>query len=228
MCRAAGKRKETAAQYAWLLKKFASVCRQQNPTEPFLLELGWLSREDRVQQSALRFWNQLVVLPEDDLYRDVLFDSATTRTGFARGLQGICSAVSYDLVLHPDQPRLHRLDCAAIMQLKRQQHSVAMEDAADVESRTCPSAAPSPAHTMLAMVQAQRYAAVVTTAASHQHTQLTGFRQQGQPAATVSAWLPGSAIGCGGQISPSAAPPAASAAIALPTVWVTRNTVPYL
>ena len=63
---AAGTRKTTAARYAWLLKKIAGVgCKF--PTEPFLLELGWLSLEDRWQQSALRFWNQLVALPEDDL-----------------------------------------------------------------------------------------------------------------------------------------------------------------
>ncbi len=116
--RAAGKRKKPTARYAWLLKKFAGVgCK--TPTKPFLLELGWLSLEDRWQQSALRFW-KLVALPEDDLYRDVLFDSVATRTGFARGLQRICSTVGHDLVLRPDQPRLHRLDCAAIMQLKRQ------------------------------------------------------------------------------------------------------------
>ena len=137
--RAAGKRKKTAARYASLLKKFAGVG-SKTPTEPFLLELGWLSLEDRWQQSALRFWNQLVALPENDLYRDVLFDSVTTRSGFARGLQRICSSVGYDLVLHPDPPRLHRLDCAAIIQLTRQQHLVAMEDAADVDPRTCPSA----------------------------------------------------------------------------------------
>ena len=65
----------------------------------------------------------------------------TTRTGFARGLQRICSAVGYDLVLRPDQPQLHRLDCAAIiMQLKRQQQLAAKEDAADIDPRTCPSA----------------------------------------------------------------------------------------
>ncbi len=90
---AAGKRKTTAARYAWLLKKFAGVgCK--TATEPFLLELGRLSFEDRWQQSALRFWNQLVALPEDDLYRDVLFDSVATRTGFARGCIKVHSITS--------------------------------------------------------------------------------------------------------------------------------------
>ncbi len=80
-----------------------------------------------------------MALPEDDLYRDVLFDSVATRTGFARA----CSAFAVghdDLVLHPDQPRLRRLDCAAIMQLKRQQHLAVMEDAAEIDPRTCLSA----------------------------------------------------------------------------------------
>ena len=183
--RAAGKRKKTAARYASLLKKFAGVG-SKTPTEPFLLELGWLSLEDRWQQSALRFWNQLVALPENDLYRDVLFDSVTTRSGFARGLQRICSSVGYDLVLHPDPPRLHRLDCAAIMQLKRQLHLVAMEDAADVDPRTCPSAG-AVACTYWRWF---RRSDMQQREQRRHHTSILSFRQQSQPAATVSAWLP--------------------------------------
>ena len=45
--------------YAKLLKKFASSVGCKTPGETFLLELEWLSLEDRWQQNALRFWNQL-------------------------------------------------------------------------------------------------------------------------------------------------------------------------
>ncbi len=139
--RAAGKRKRDAAQYAWLIMVLAGVgCK--TPTERFCSNSdGWLSREIRRQQNALRFWNWLVALPEDDLYRDVLFDSERDHPHCSvRGLQDICSAVGYDLLLHPDQPQLHRLDCPAIMQLKRRQHLAVMEGATDIDPRTCPSA----------------------------------------------------------------------------------------
>ncbi len=67
----------------------------RTPTEPFLLELGWLSLKCYWQQSALRFWNQLVALPEDYLYRDVVLDSVITRTG----LPGACIAFAVKLVM---------------------------------------------------------------------------------------------------------------------------------
>ena len=139
--RAAGKCKKTAARYAWLLQKFA-VLGCKTPTEPFLLDLscdGCLLKivGSRVLCAFVTSWwlfRRMICTGTD-----VLFDSVTTGTGFARGLQRICSAVGYDLVLHPDQPRLHRLDCAAIMQLGRQQDLAAMEDAAEIDPRTCTS-----------------------------------------------------------------------------------------
>ena len=82
-------------------------------------------------------------------------------------------------------PLLSRL-CVYCLQASRLCNDVRAATGASGRARP---RAPSPAHTVLAMVQAHRYAAAGTTAASHQHTQLTGFRQQSQPAATVSAWL---------------------------------------
>ena len=56
------------------------------------MELGRLSLPDRWLQSCIRFRNQLVALPADDLYRDVLFDSASAGIGFAKHMQQACDA----------------------------------------------------------------------------------------------------------------------------------------
>ncbi len=91
----------------------------KHPQKRFCLNFdGYLLKI--VSGRVLCFWNQLGALPEDDVYRrDVLFDSVNTRTGMVLLYMGL-QANGYDLVLHPDQPQLHRRDCAGIMQLKRQ------------------------------------------------------------------------------------------------------------
>ncbi len=65
---------------------------RSSPTDTFLLESGWLSLPDCWLQSCIRFWNQLLALPAVDLYRDVLFDSASTGIGFAKHMQQACNA----------------------------------------------------------------------------------------------------------------------------------------
>ncbi len=74
----------------------------------------------------------------DDLYRDVLFDSIAVRAGFAQGLRQASAAIGHDLDL--EARPLRRLDCAAVMQLRRDQLERTMEAAADMDPRSCPSA----------------------------------------------------------------------------------------
>ncbi len=45
----------------------------------FMLELWDMSLQDRWLQCCIRFWNRILSLPVDDLYRDVLSDSAQQR-----------------------------------------------------------------------------------------------------------------------------------------------------
>ena len=134
---AAAARKQTASRYMKHLKALAGLPASAH-TDSLLLELGWLSLSDRWLQCAVRFWNQLLKLPVDDLYRDVLIDSIAVRAGFAQGLRQACAAIGHDLDL--EARPLRRLDCAAVMQLRRDQLERTMEAAADVDPRSCPSA----------------------------------------------------------------------------------------
>ncbi len=123
---------KTASRYVKHLKQLAGLPTSTH-TESFLLELRRLSLPARWLQCGVRFWNQLLALPVDDLYRDVLFDSASNGFGFAHHLQRACRAVGYALDLGALQ--LRRLECSANMQLRQEQQEVA----ADVDPRTCPS-----------------------------------------------------------------------------------------
>jgi hypothetical protein len=144
-------RKKFASRYVKHLKQLCGLPRS-TPTETFLLELGWLSLPDRWLQSCIRFWNQLLALPADDLYRDVLFDSASTGIGFAKHMQQACNASGSTLnlcILPPggggglaaaplDILQLRRLDSSAIMQQRHAQQEQRLEAAA-LDPRTCPS-----------------------------------------------------------------------------------------
>ena len=136
--RAAYQRKQTAARYAQHLKALVRVPKS-TPTRALLLELGALSLHDRWLQCAVRFWNRLLDLPADELHRNVLYDSVVTNIGFARGLRSACREVGWELDVGGAGPSPHRLNCDSIMKLCRAQQFRAMELAADVDPRSCPT-----------------------------------------------------------------------------------------
>ncbi len=75
--RSAGKRRKTAARCAKYMENFPGLgCK--TPTEMFMLELGWPFLDNCWQQGALRFWNQLLALPEDDPRGYRLYDMLVT------------------------------------------------------------------------------------------------------------------------------------------------------
>jgi hypothetical protein len=56
--------------------------------------------------SGFGFFNRILCLPGDDLYQDVLFDSATCDVGFVKGLRLECSAAGLELGSSTDLLRL--------------------------------------------------------------------------------------------------------------------------
>jgi hypothetical protein len=74
-------------------------------------------------------------LPEDDLYQDVLFDSAKCDMGFVKGLRLECTAVGLDLGSSTDSLRLIGVTFAM------SQWHVAQEAGASIseDPRSCPS-----------------------------------------------------------------------------------------
>ena len=135
--RTAAERKKMASQYTKHLKNMLRLPVSTH-NESLFLELGWLSLPDRWLQCAVRFWNQLLALPADDLYRDMLYDSVANNVGFAKGLQQACQQAGFVLDLEQQKQHLQRLDCTAIMQQVQRQQRRSLE-AADVDPRTCPS-----------------------------------------------------------------------------------------
>jgi hypothetical protein len=73
------------------LRLLPSTC-----TSSLLHELDQLSLHGQWFRNGIRFCNRILNLPEDDLYQDVLFDSATCDVGFVKGLRHECSAVGLD------------------------------------------------------------------------------------------------------------------------------------
>ena len=86
-------------------------------------------------RSCIRFCNRILCLPEDDLYQDVLFDSAACDVGFVKGLRLECSAVGLDLGSSIDI--LRPIDVTFAMS----QWHVAQEAGASIseDPRSCPS-----------------------------------------------------------------------------------------
>jgi hypothetical protein len=66
-------------------------------TSSRLHDLDQLCLHGRWFRSCIRFLNRILCYLEDDLYQDVLFDSATCDVGFVKGLRLECSAVGLDL-----------------------------------------------------------------------------------------------------------------------------------
>lgn len=104
-------------------------------------ELAVQSLSDRWLRASLRFWNQLLQLPDGDLYRDVLFDNAQEALaghgGFVRGLNDACRAISFSLEI--DTTRFRRVDVPHVMGLQERLQRTQEEVTADICPRTCPS-----------------------------------------------------------------------------------------
>ena len=104
-------------------------------------EISFLSLQQQWLQASIRFWNQVVVLPVGDLYRDLMFDSlqeAVTHgplnKGFVKGLTEQCAQIGFslaDLGLLP-------VNLKMIMNLSQLQQRAGMDDV-DTCRRTCPS-----------------------------------------------------------------------------------------
>jgi hypothetical protein len=67
-------------------------------TSSLLHELDQLSLHEWWFRSCIRFYNRILCLPEDDLYQDVLFDSATCDVGFVKGSRFECFVVGLGCV----------------------------------------------------------------------------------------------------------------------------------
>ena len=72
--RSAAQRRMTAQEHSKFLRQLIRVS-PSTETTILLAELGHLSLQQRWLQASIRFWNALVALPVDDLFRDVLYDS---------------------------------------------------------------------------------------------------------------------------------------------------------
>ena len=68
----------TAQKHSKFLRQLIRVS-PSTETTCLLAELGHLSLQQRWLQTCIRFWNALVALPMDDLFRDVLYDSLQDR-----------------------------------------------------------------------------------------------------------------------------------------------------
>jgi hypothetical protein len=131
--RTRAERKRTAQKYCKYLRSFLrsspSTC-----TSSLLHELDQLSLHGQWFRSCIRFYNRILCLP-DDLYPDVLLNSAACGVGFDKGLRLECSAVGLDLGSSTDLLRL--IDVTFAMS----QLHVAQEAGASIseDSRSWPS-----------------------------------------------------------------------------------------
>ena len=116
-----------------LLRLSPSVC-----TSSLLSELQEMPLQTKWIVSCLKFWNRVVSLPEGDLFRDVLFDSAYRDVGFAAGLRQACSM---SCMLSPTG-QLQPVDVSCILARVRVQEARSVGPV-DVDPRWCPSAGAS-------------------------------------------------------------------------------------
>ena len=140
--RSAAQRRMTAQKHSKFLRQLIRVS-PSTETAILLAELGHLSLQQRWLQASIRFWNALIALPVDDLFRDVLYDSLQDATspgprnaGFAKGVRDQCALLGFSLTA--DQPRLLPICLETVMGLSRSQlQSEAVN--VDVCPRTCPT-----------------------------------------------------------------------------------------
>ena len=126
----------TAAQRHITTHKYSKHRRQllrispSTGTAVFWSEIGFLSLQQQWLQASIRFWNQVVVLPVGELYRDLMFDSlqeAVTHgplnKGFVKGLTEQCALIGFSLV---DLGLLH-VNFKVIMNLSQLQQRAGMD-----------------------------------------------------------------------------------------------------
>jgi exonuclease III len=132
--RTRAERKRTAQKHCKYLRSFLRLS-PSTCTSSLLHELDQLSLHGQWFRSCIRFCNRILCLPEDDLYQDVLFDSAACDVGFVKGLRLECSAVGLDLGSSIDI--LRPIDVTFAMS----QWHVAQEAGASIseDPRSCPS-----------------------------------------------------------------------------------------
>ena len=102
-----------------------------------MLELGDMSFSDRWLQCCIRFWNRILPLSVDDLYRDVLSDSVLNNVGLARGLQERMCDIGFPLSLQ--QPHLPRINEESVAAQLRHRQQDSLEASLGVDPRTCRS-----------------------------------------------------------------------------------------
>ena len=139
--RTAAQRHITTQKYSKHLRQLLRISPSTNMAVVWS-EIGVLSLQQQWLQASIRFWNQVVVLPMGDLYRDLMFDSlqeAVTHgplnKGFVKGLTEQCAQIGFslaDLGLLP-------VNLKMIMNLSQLQQRAGMDDV-DTCPRTCPSA----------------------------------------------------------------------------------------
>ena len=131
--RARTEQKKTARLYnkylCQLLKLSPGTC-----TTSLMLELGDMPLPDRWLQCCIRFWNRILSLPVDDLYRDVLSDSVLNNVGLARGLQERMCDIGLPLSLQ--QPHLQRINEGSVAAQLRHRQQDSLEASLGVDPRT--------------------------------------------------------------------------------------------
>ena len=87
----------TAQKHSKFLRQLTRVS-PSTETTILLAALGHLFLQQRWLQACIRFWNALVALPVDDLFRDVLYDSlqdagspGPRNAGFVKGVRDQCA-----------------------------------------------------------------------------------------------------------------------------------------
>ena len=108
--RSAAQRRMTAQKHSKFLRQLIRVS-PSTETTILLAELGHLSLQQRWLHASIRFWNALVALPVDDLFRDALYDSlqdarspGPRNAGCVKGVRDQCALLGFSLTA--DQPRL--------------------------------------------------------------------------------------------------------------------------
>ena len=72
--RTAAERHITTQKYSKHLRQLLRISPSTNVAVVWS-EIGFLSLQQQWLQAFIRFWNQVVMLPMGDLYRDLMFDS---------------------------------------------------------------------------------------------------------------------------------------------------------
>ena len=132
--RTSAERKRTAQRHCKYLRSFLRLS-PATCTSSLLHELGQLSLHGQWFRSCIRFCNRILSLPSDDLYQDVLFDSAVCNIGFVKGLRKECSAVGLHLGSSTDPLKLFDVTFAMNQWRDAQERGMSV----DGDPRSCPS-----------------------------------------------------------------------------------------